>query len=205
MYFYFRFSIYLLFQDKPNAFAKFAGFSTKAQNSTGLFSFLSQTKPPTPTSAPEKKAETGKLFTGNQFDCIDSSTSVFRSILTESSEKESSSEKEYLASLRVLNESVTTWITDHVKKNPCCVLTPIFQDYKKHLTELESKKDSKKETVSAPSTATASEEKETFKFGSSLTQNESSKSNFFSFSSSSSSNTLPTEAPAPTFSFGLGR
>ena len=55
------------------------------------------------------------------------------------SETESSSESEYLTSLRVLNESVITWITDQVEKNTCCVLTPIFQDYGEHLKALESK------------------------------------------------------------------
>lgn len=57
---------------------------------------------------------------------------------------ENGNEEEYLSSLRVLNETVTSWVAEHVKKNPCCVLTPIFSDYEKHLKTLEEKRKSKK-------------------------------------------------------------
>lgn len=171
-------------EDKPKAFAGFAGFSKKEAPAAGLFSFLSQTKKPIPVSSPVNNAENGSS-----------------SALTESS-----SEKEYLASLRALNETVTTWIADHVKKNPCCVLTPIFQDYEKHLKELESKRSAvAKET-------TNSQVSETFKLGTSQSQTEITTKPSFSFSSTSTNklDSLPTsiapatEKPASTFSFGLG-
>ncbi|KAK6632526.1 hypothetical protein RUM43_013294 [Polyplax serrata] len=38
--------------------------------------------------------------------------------------------------LRDLNLSCSNWIADHLKKNPYCILTPIFRDYEKHLGEL---------------------------------------------------------------------
>jgi len=169
-------------EDKPKAFAGFAGFSKKEAPATGLFSFLSQTKQPAPVASPVKTVENG----------------------SSSASADDSSEKEYLASLRVLNETVTTWIADHVKKNPCCVLTPIFQDYEKHLKELESKRSAAvKQTPSSQTTST-------LKLGSSLSQSEAATKTSFSFSSTLASNAMPTpvtpaiETPASTFSFGLG-
>ena len=46
---------------------------------------------------------------------------------------------EYLSQLQALNESVTEWISSHVKKNPHVDLTPIFKDYEKHLTSIDMK------------------------------------------------------------------
>ncbi len=49
------------------------------------------------------------------------------------------SESTYLQQLKSLNESVARWINQHVDKNPYCILTPIFKDYEKYLSELEKK------------------------------------------------------------------
>lgn len=43
----------------------------------------------------------------------------------------------YVRKLCALNESVSKWISDHVAKNPCIDLTPIFEDYQKYLKEIE--------------------------------------------------------------------
>jgi len=162
-------------EDKPKAFAGFSGFSKKKEApASGLFSFLSQAKQPISVSSPVNIGESG------------SSSTV----------ADSPSEKEYLASLRVLNETVTTWIADHVKKNPCCVLTPIFQDYEKHLKELESKRSTTTKETSGSKVA------DNFKLGSPLSQNETATATF-SFSSTSAP-IAPAETPASTFSFGLG-
>lgn len=45
----------------------------------------------------------------------------------------------FLNELKSLNEGVAKWIKEHVDKNPYCVLTPIFKDYEKYYSELESK------------------------------------------------------------------
>lgn len=45
----------------------------------------------------------------------------------------------YFEQLASLNHSVLSWIKQHVDKNPCIDLTPVFNDYQKHLKELESK------------------------------------------------------------------
>ena len=61
--------------------------------------------------------------------------------------EDGSNEEEYLANLRTLNETVASWVTEHVKKNKCCILTPIFRDYEKHLKGLEEKCKSKTNQV----------------------------------------------------------
>ncbi|KAF5906774.1 nuclear pore complex protein Nup50, partial [Clarias magur] len=51
----------------------------------------------------------------------------------------SSSSKEYNRQLTALNCSVRDWITKHVNDNPLCDLNPIFRDYERHLSTIESK------------------------------------------------------------------
>lgn len=58
----------------------------------------------------------------------------------------------YIKKLCALNESVSQWISDHVKKNPCIDLTPIFEDYKKYLKELDAVKEGVDETVAMTTT-----------------------------------------------------
>ncbi|XP_046561463.1 nuclear pore complex protein Nup50-like isoform X2 [Haliotis rubra] len=67
----------------------------------------------------------------------------------------SKSESEFLMNLKSLNQSVVTWIQQHVDKNPFCILTPIFKDYEEHLEELEKEK--KKETGKPSSDSTEKE------------------------------------------------
>ncbi len=45
----------------------------------------------------------------------------------------------FLTHLKSLNESVTKWINEHVNSDPHIDLTPIFKDYKSHLSDIESK------------------------------------------------------------------
>ncbi len=49
----------------------------------------------------------------------------------------STSTGEYEKKLQNLNQSVSSWIQKHVTENPVCDLTPVFEDYKKHLAEIE--------------------------------------------------------------------
>ena len=57
-------------------------------------------------------------------------------------QSKTSNRANYLSNLKALNNSVLEWITQHVRKNPYCILTPIFKDYEKHLAELEKLKES---------------------------------------------------------------
>ena len=61
----------------------------------------------------------------------------------------SSNRADYLSNLKALNNSVLEWITQHVRKNPYCILTPIFKDYEKHLGELEKGKEASESNGSA--------------------------------------------------------
>lgn len=90
---------------------------------------------------------------------------------------------DYVESIKALNQSVATWISDKVKENPLCKLTPIFKDYEKYLTEIESKKD-KGESKDSASPAPAAAKTTGFTFGS----------------------VSPAAPPASTktFSFGIG-
>lgn len=44
----------------------------------------------------------------------------------------------YLSKLAVLNKEVSAWISKHVAEDPYCILTPIFDDYAKHLASIGS-------------------------------------------------------------------
>lgn len=78
----------------------------------------------------------------------------------------SSSSKEYKRQLTALNCSVRDWITKHVNDNPLCDLNPIFRDYERHLSTIESKYGSgaageeqqpgKKTTTNTPSSSSSS-------------------------------------------------
>jgi len=53
--------------------------------------------------------------------------------------KTKSKKGEYLSSLKALNTQVTSWIKSHVDQNPLIDLTPVFNDYEKHIGELKTK------------------------------------------------------------------
>jgi nuclear pore complex protein Nup50 len=40
---------------------------------------------------------------------------------------------------QALNVQLCTWIKTHIDKNPYVLLSPVFKDYEKHLTEIETK------------------------------------------------------------------
>nr|CAX73918.1 Nucleoporin [Schistosoma japonicum] len=48
-------------------------------------------------------------------------------------------DSEYLEHLQTLNQNLLDWITKHIKEDPYCILSPIFSDYNKHLSEINSK------------------------------------------------------------------
>lgn len=45
----------------------------------------------------------------------------------------------YLESIKALNMSVSSWIQKHLKDNPFVDLTPVFNDYRKHLANIDHK------------------------------------------------------------------
>ena len=121
-------------QEKPNVFAGFGGFgvrSAPASNAFGSISFLPQST--TAPAAAEK--ENGKPVSKTDEEETD----------------KNDKEWQYQNSLKVLNETVSSWISDHVRKNPYCILTPVFQDYEKHLKEIEANRKLEKEAIKSES------------------------------------------------------
>ena len=60
--------------------------------------------------------------------------------------QKSSSLDEYESSLKALNEGVRDWIASHVNENPLIDLTPVFDDYRKHLAGIEKDYEKRKES-----------------------------------------------------------
>jgi len=64
------------------------------------------------------------------------STSSISTTTSVSSESRQSSE--YMEKLRELNQSVSSWISRHVKENPYVDLTPVFNDYRRYWNSIEA-------------------------------------------------------------------
>lgn len=126
--------------------------------------------------------------------------------ITSSPERETT-DSSFLSKLATLNKEVSAWISKHVDEDPYCILTPIFNDYAKHLTSIESTKmESKTEKSYAPSFPPFSEITGVAPIVPNFTaiQSTSSGSNGFNFSfKPSMSSDLSSTTKPPTFSFGL--
>ncbi|KAG4067830.1 hypothetical protein HA402_010516 [Bradysia odoriphaga] len=192
---------------KPSSsiFSSFAGFGKdNGKSGTSAFSFLSSTA----TSATNGDSSLAK---------DNSATSKLPSA-KETAPIGMMSDKnqlDYYANLKGLNQSIADWIAKKVEQNPFCILTPIFDDYAKHLKTIQDKKTTSTAVDTKPAlatTTTAELAKPTFSFGalapgtttpfSNLTK----PSSMFKPESSSEDNKgLPaatTPAKPPTFSFG---
>lgn len=113
----------------------------------------------------------------------------------------------YAHELKSLNQSVSAWIIKHVDSNPVCDLTPIFEDYKKHLGEIEKKRSTQKEESGAesktkPQLATVSPPKS----GQDKSSTASSFTGFKFGSTSSAAAAVPaaTDSSAPKAGFSFG-
>ncbi|TGZ58227.1 hypothetical protein CRM22_009715 [Opisthorchis felineus] len=58
---------------------------------------------------------------------------------TDALSKNLKNEIEYLKQLQTLNQNLLDWIGKHIKDDPHCILSPVFQDYEKYLKELNEK------------------------------------------------------------------
>ncbi|XP_065214776.1 nuclear pore complex protein Nup50 [Planococcus citri] len=63
---------------------------------------------------------------------------------------DNSTEDLFLRKLKSLNLLCAEWILEHLNENPHCILTPVFDDYKKHLNQLREERKAK--TASSLST-----------------------------------------------------
>jgi nuclear pore complex protein Nup50 len=69
-----------------------------------------------------------------------SNGSASKNVKTDSTDVTSDSKStEYYSNLKGLNQCVSRWIKSHVDSNPLCILTPIFKDYERYLTEIDEK------------------------------------------------------------------
>lgn len=70
---------------------------------------------------------------------------------TSNSANSADSDEVYHRYLKALNEGVSAWIKQHVDKNPLIDLSPIFDDYRAHMSDIEAKYKSKSDVkVSIP-------------------------------------------------------
>lgn len=91
-----------------------------------------------PTDAATSGTTTFRGFTTSSVNIAHSQGTNGPSVKS-SDDEESSQKTEYNTHLSALNRSVSNWIKSHVEKNPLCDLTPIFNDYKKYLADIDEK------------------------------------------------------------------
>lgn len=182
------------------AFTGFGGFAFKpTQTSTPLLGFGQKTEPKIsfgqktetawndqPDSTSRSKKQNGEV------------NAVGQSQTTSAS----SNKPDYLSNLKALNNSVLEWISQHVRKNPYCILTPIFKDYERHLSELEK---GKEKSESNGSTSQPSEQQmETVKQKVSELRPTPPKTGLtFGMGQLSAAKTLGGPSPAPFTGFGF--
>ncbi|KAL0270467.1 UNVERIFIED_CONTAM: hypothetical protein PYX00_007872 [Menopon gallinae] len=159
---------------KASPFSGFAGFGNVDNSSTisSPFSFLNQNKTPVEnTKKVDQESESIKIDTGG---------------------KEIDKKSQNLEILKDLNLSCNSWITEHLEKNPYCILTPIFRDYEKHLAQLdlETESEKKENTFKLPQPSLNS------------TTNESAKSILFS---KDCTETAASEQKEKTFDFKIDK
>ncbi|XP_072033951.1 nuclear pore complex protein Nup50-like [Amphiura filiformis] len=155
---------------------------TPAENTAPVISaFVIKTSPePTRTSTTSSKSLNGNGPSST------SSSSVFQANMN----------PEYSSQLRSLNQSVSAWIQQHVNANPLCDLTPVFEDYKKHLQEIETKYPEKEKTEAKGS----GDASKTSTSSSSTTASSTSLAGF-SFTKSTTTTTTSASSVSAPFSF----
>lgn len=187
-------------------FSSFTGFSKDSSKpGANAFSFLSSATNGDTSKKDEKDNSTGKLSSATAEPAV--------GIIDKN-------QLDYYGSLKGLNQSIAKWIKEKVEQNPYCILTPIFDDYAKHLRTIQDKhKEDKKKSIDAAKTSATTIEpaKASFTFGSLAPSTTTAFSNnstpykpLFGLNSDSSADAKKAEttAPAtsaakqPTFSFG---
>ena len=150
---------------KPSIFSGFSGFgNTNTSLASTPFSFLSQNAKPKQVeekNASEPSKETkpqSNIFSNSTFgksfqekdnslsnlkskEITKNSTDTFKPFENVFKPKENEKSKN-LETLRDLNLDCSSWIAKNLEKNPYNILTPIFEDYKKHLAALDLQLDS---------------------------------------------------------------
>lgn len=132
-------------------FSNFTGFgSVQAKPPSTAFSFLQNAAPaPTGFKIDTKPAATSSgpgFFSGSASAGIKPSSTTDGAASSVDKKTDDSVEEKYSNDLKTLNLDFAKWVQQCVEKNPVCILTPLFDDYKKYLKELEDEKQNKKRT-----------------------------------------------------------
>lgn len=165
---------------KPSSsmFSSFAGFGKDNGKSSSLaFSFLSSaTNATNGDSSSEKENSANKLSSTKEQQPV--------GIIDDKNQMN------YYGKLKGLNQSVAEWIQEKVKQNPFCILTPIFDDYAKHLNTIkETNKTSTKADTTPAETSTNAK--------TAITEPAAKTFTFASLASSSTTNSNETTADKP--------
>ena len=122
----------------------FTGNSTFTPGSANMFSGLNVSSAEASTSATAS------------FTSLSSSENGFKANSSSDSKATNASGSSYKDNLKALNESVAAWIQKHIAVNPYVDLTPIFNDYKEHMKNIDLKfSSSTKERENSSSTSEA--------------------------------------------------
>lgn len=118
-------------------------FGVTSKGSFGSGFEISSSKPTLSTAPASSAAKTNSFPTStlsNDKQASTTNASGFASTaLNGGASSSSTSNSEYCSKLRALNVAVSAWIQQHVAKTPVCDLTPVFNDYRNHLQEIERK------------------------------------------------------------------
>lgn len=217
----------------PTAASAFSGFGGFGKVSDGKpasspFSFLSSSTAAPPATASPFGTLSSSLSGGgvggngggsnSTASGASNGTSTTNSSSTASSSTAAtgaSKDPNYYAKLKGLNQSVSAWIAKHIAENPVCVLTPIFDDYARHLQDIERSKSTAATEATSTATARPAEPIKTPDFtfksaasavGSNSATKETTATSAFSFGSAAAlkptETTAATASTASTFSFG---
>jgi len=122
----------------------FPGNSSFTPGSTNMFSGLNASSAEASTSATAS------------FTSLSSNKNGFKANSSGDSKATNASSSSYKDNLKALNESVAAWIQKHITVNPYVDLTPIFNDYKEHMKNIDLKfSSSAKETENSSSASLA--------------------------------------------------
>lgn len=202
---------------KPNVFSGFSGFGTP----------MALASAPTPAAKPMFNFGSFNAQTSNTLSTLPSSAKTFSFTSVDGKEPakqltlptgnitEHDKSSDYATKLTKLNKSIFECIKQHIESGKLCILTPIFDDYKKHLKEIEDEKEKTKQkpvTFSFVDKTTnngkqADKSTDLIVTTTSVAIVSTTLAPTFTFSSAiaSTAATSSLTSPKPTFSFGSGQ
>lgn len=117
-----------------------ASFLSKTTNSTSDTNKLSFFTPDKPKNELKDAVSQPKLQElSKQLKKTDDSPSI-KNTSSAAVNNDKNSEDIFLRKLKSLNLLCAEWILEHLNENPHCILTPVFDDYKKHLNQLQEER-----------------------------------------------------------------